>query len=132
MAKARLNGNPDATMTEARTVLREARREAKGQRLGLRARQAAEKVWLSVSTAADALASGKIASRGQVLKTFERAWGAEGRELAAEIETSLHRGCFYSNGLACTGLHVEKYAERLGRLFQKPIRDRQLRRAAVR
>jgi len=128
MASHRLSGNPDATLSEAQAVLREARREAKGQGLGLRARQAAEKVWLAASTAADAMVGGKIGKSAQVFNVFEKAWGAEGRAVAEEIETVLHRGCFYSNGPVCRGPFVDKYAERLGRLLHKPVRDRKIRK----
>jgi hypothetical protein len=131
MGKAELSGNPDATMAEARMVLREARREAKGQGLGLRARQAAEKVWLAASTAADAMAGGKIGKAAQVFDVFEKAWGAEGRTLAEEIEGVMHRTCFYSNAAICRGPFIDKYAGRLDRLLHKPVRDRQIRRRLV-
>lgn len=129
--RAALNGNPDATMKEARETLRQARKEAEGQGLGLQARQAAEKVWLAASTAADAMV-GPTEKSAQVFKAFERAWGAEGRQVAEEIETVLHRGCFYSNGPVCRGPFVDKYAERLGRLFRKPIRDQKIRKRLAR
>lgn len=113
-------------MAEARAILRKAREEARGQIRNLRARQAAEKVWLAASTAADAMA-GPVNSGSQVIRVFERAWGAEGKEMAGEIELSLHRGCFYGNALMCNGPYIEKHAERLGRLLKKPIRDRKIR-----
>lgn len=125
--RARLGGNPDATLKEARAVLKKAREEAKGQERGLRARQAAEKVWLAASTAADAMVGGKVVKSAHVFNAFERAWGSEGRTLAEEIEGTMHRMCFYSNAPLCRGPYVDKYAERLGRLLRKPIRDPQIR-----
>lgn len=126
--RARLAGNPDATLKDARLVLKKAREEAKGQERNLRTRQAAEKVWLAASTAADAMVGGKIEKSTQVFRVFERAWGAEGRTLAEEIEGVMHRACFYSNAAMCRGPFVDKYAERLDRLFHKPIRDSQIRK----
>lgn len=123
-----MSGNPDATLQGARDVLREARREAKGQRRGLRARQAAEKVWLAASTAADAMVGGKIEKSSQVFKTFERAWGAEGRAVAEDIEMALHRGCFYSNADACDGASVDRFAKRLGHFLHLPIRNQEIRK----
>lgn len=128
MSKARMSGNPDATLSGARDVLRKAKQEAKGQGRGLQARQAAEKVWLAASTAADALVGGKIDKSAQVFKTFERAWGAEGRAIAEDIEMALHRGCFYSNAAACDGTSIDRYVARLGRILNRPIRDRELKR----
>lgn len=122
-----MSGNPEATMADARATLRRAREEAKGQGRGLQARQAAEKVWLAASTAADAMTGGKVGGAAQVFSAFERAWGAEGRQVVEEIETTLHRGCFYSNGAACKGPFIDKYAERLGKLLGKPIRDKAIR-----
>lgn len=130
-ARPGLHGNPDATMKEARAVLKKAREEAKGQERSLRARQAAEKVWLAASTAADAMV-GPTEKSAQVFRAFERAWGSEGREVAEEIETVLHRGCFYSNGPACRGPFIDRYAERLGRLLRKPVRDQKIRRKLAR
>lgn len=128
MNRMKMSGNPEATLKDARKVLSEARREANGEGRGLRARQAAEKVWLAVSTAADALVGGKIDKSAKVFKTFERAWGAEGRVVAEDIEMALHRGCFYSNADACDGTSIDRYAARLGRIFARPIRDREIRR----
>lgn len=124
----RLNGNPEATLKDARDILQRARREAKGQRRGLRARQAAEKVWLAASTVADVMAGGKIDRSSQVFGTFERAWGAEGRAVAEDIEMALYRGCFYSNANACDGTSIDRYIERLGRLLHRPVRDLEIRR----
>ena len=74
------------------------------------------------------MAGEKLDKSAKVFKTFERAWGAEGRATAEEIETVLHRGCFYSNGPACRGPFIDKYAERLGKLLHRPIRDREIRK----
>lgn len=128
MSRMKMGGNPEATLQDARNVLRAARREAKGQGRGLRARQAAEKVWLAASTAADALVGGKVVKSAHVFSAFERAWGSEGRTLAEEIEGTMHRMCFYSNAPVCRGPYVDKYAERLGKLLHRPIRDRELRK----
>lgn len=127
MAKHRLNGNVEATMDEARATLKKAREEAKGQERGLRTRQAAEKVWLAVSTAADAMV-GPVNNASQVFRAFERAWGAAGRKVAEDIEVALHRGCFYGNAVACRGPYVDEHAVRLGRTLKKPVRDAQIRR----
>lgn len=126
--KMKMSGNPNATMSNARAVLAEARRKAKGQHRSLRARQAAEKVWLAASTAADALSKDRIGRSSQVFRIFERAWGSEGRQVAVDIEMALHRGCFYSDAEGCNGIEIDRYAGRLGRLLHKPIRDRELRR----
>jgi hypothetical protein len=126
--RVKLGGNPDATLKEARAVLKKARDEAKGQERSLRTRQAAEKVWLAASTAADTMIGGKVEKSAHVFSAFERAWGAEGRALAEEIEGTMHRMCFYSNAPVCRGPFVDKYAERLGRLFRKPIRDSEIRK----
>jgi hypothetical protein len=126
--KIGLAGNPDATLKEARAILKKAREEARGQGCGLRARQAAEKVWLAASSAADAMIGGKVQKSAHVFGAFERAWGAEGRTLAEEIESTMHRMCFYSNAPICRGPYIEKYAEYLGRLLRKPIRDTEIRK----
>lgn len=131
-ARARLQGNPDATLKEARAVLKKAREEAKGQERTLRSRQAAEKVWLAASTAADAMVGGKVEKSAHIFSAFERAWGSEGRTLAEEIEGTMHRMCFYSNAPVCRGPYVDKFAERLGRLFRKPIRDSEIRKRLAR
>lgn len=123
----RLNGNPEATLAEARSLLQRARDEARGQPRGHRTRQAAEKLWLAASTAADAM-TGPVESAREVFSAFSRAWGAEGSEVAKDIESSLHRGCFYSNAAACDGDYVLKFATRLGRIFHRPIRDSGIRR----
>jgi hypothetical protein len=117
-----------ATMIEARQILKTAREEAKGRGRGLRTRQAAEKVWLAASTAAAAMAGEEeIGLSTHVFRLFERAWGAEGRQVAKDIEAALHRGCFYRNAAACDGAYVGVHAARLGRLLHKPIRDHAIR-----
>lgn len=125
--KEKLGGNPDATMREAKATLRRARDEARGHGRGLRTRQAAEKVWLAASTAADAMV-GPVESASEVFRAFERAWGAEGRDVAKDVESTLHRGCFYGNSVACDGIYVDKYAARLGRILGKPVRDSAIRK----
>jgi hypothetical protein len=127
-----LRGNPDATLHEARGMLKRAREEARGQGNTLQVRQAAEKVWLAASTAADAMIGGAVENSGAVVKTFERAWGAEGREIAKDISISLHRGCFYGGAKECDGAYVLKFADRLGRVLNKPVRDAMLRRRVSR
>lgn len=126
--RPRMQGNLDATLKGARAVLKKARDEAKGQERSLRTRQAAEKVWLAASTAADAMISGRVEKSSHVFSAFQRAWDSEGRALAEEIEGTMHRMCFYSNAPVCRGPFVDKYAERLGRLFRKPIRDSEIRK----
>lgn len=122
-----------ATMSDAREILKTAREEAKGRGRGLKTRQAAEKVWLAASTAAAVMAGEEeIGLSTHVFRLFERAWGAEGREVARDIEAALHRGCFYRNASACDGSYVEKHVVRLGRVLSKPIRDRAIRMAVLR
>lgn len=116
------------TMSEAHDILKTAKEEAKDRGRGLKTRQAAEKVWLAASTAASAMAGGQtINLSSHVFNLFERAWGAEGRDIAKNIEAALHQGCFYRNSLACDGKYVEGHVEKLGRLLHKPIRDRAIR-----
>lgn len=124
--------NPDATLAEARSILKVARAEAKDEPQGINARQAAEKVWLATSTAADALTGGKIQLSTHIFSAFERAWGAEGRQIAEDAESALHRGCFYSNAAACTGAYVERHAARLGKVLARPIRDVAFRKRVMR
>jgi hypothetical protein len=116
-----------ATMADARDILKAAKEEARGRGRGLKTRQAAEKVWLAASTAAAAMAGEEIGLSTHVFGLFERAWGAEGREVAKDIEAALHRGCFYRNAAACDGPYVGKHVARLGRILSKPIRDRAIR-----
>jgi hypothetical protein len=127
-----LHGNPSATLAEAKAVLKRAEAEARGQGVTLQARQAAEKVWLSASTAADSMTGGAIENSKGVVSTFERAWGAEGREVARDVSVALHRGCFYGGAKECDGSYVMKFATRLGRVLNSPIRDSALRKRVAR
>jgi len=126
---AQLRGNPDATMASARATLQAVYVEApEGQGRMLRTRQAAEKVWLAASTAADAM-TGPVSSGAGVFDAFRRAWGTEGETVARNIEAALHRGCFYSDASACDANYVRGHADKLKVLLNKrPIRDRQIRR----
>jgi len=128
MRKTGLRGNPSATLDEAKSILRRAQVEARGQSVTLQARQAAEKVWLATSTAADAMVGGSIENSKGVVSTFERAWGAEGREVARDVSVALHRGCFYGGAKECDGSFVLRYAARLGKVLNSPIRDSALRK----
>lgn len=130
MTKAK---EPPATMADAREILRTAKEEARGRGRGLRTRQAAEKVWLAASTAAAAMAGREeIGLSTHVFNLFGRAWGAQGRLVAKDIEAALHRGCFYRNAAACDGEYVGTHAARLGRILRAPIRDRAIRAAVAR
>jgi hypothetical protein len=71
---------------------------------------------------------GPVHDAHKVIQAFERAWGAEGRGVATDLECAILRGCFYGNGCACDGAFIERYGKRLGRLFLRPVRDRELRR----
>lgn len=122
----KLNGTPSATLQNAREILKRAREEARGQRRGLRTRQAAEKVWLAVSTAADALV-GPTETTAQVMDAFKRAWGTEGLSVAKDVRGSMHVACFYSDLDVCDGVFVEDHAARLGKLLHTPIRDSKIR-----
>lgn len=113
-------------MSKAREILEAARSEAKGQPRSLRTRQAAEKVWLATSTAADAMV-GPVSNASQVFDAFKRAWGTEGEAIAKNIEIALHVGCFYGDAKACDGIFVEGQATALGKVFKQPIRDRQIK-----
>ena len=126
MKRRGLKGNPDATIDQAREMIKVARSEAGSKPRSLPVRQAAEKVWLAASTAADAMI-GPVDNASQVFRAFRRAWGPLGEQLARDIETSLHRGCFYSDARGCDGPYVTRYATQLGRLLKKPIRDREIK-----
>jgi hypothetical protein len=121
--KSNLRGNPDATLSGAKSILKRAEAEARGQGVTLQARQAAEKVWLATSTAADSMVGGSVENSKGVVSTFERAWGAEGREVARDVSVALHRGCFYGGAKECDGPYVLKFATRLGKLLNSPVRD---------
>lgn len=123
--QAGLAGDPSATMFLAQQTLQAARDEANGQGPGLRARQAAEKVWLAVTTAADAMV-GPTSSTAEVNRAFRRAWGAEGERIAKTVNVALHHGCFYSNPSSCDGEFLKPYLRDVGELFTTPVRDRQI------
>jgi len=125
MKTVRLAGNRHATMADARAILKKAHIEAGGPDK-LRVRQGAEKAWLAVTTAADAM-SGGVGSATGTVKVFERAWGAEGRAVASDAEVALHAGCFYSDSAGCTPAYVREKIARIGKLLSKPIRDAQIR-----
>lgn len=122
-----MRGDSEASLTKARAILRKAHEEAEGQERGLRARQAAEKVWLATTTAADALV-GPVSGAEKVFSAFRRAWGAEGEQIAKHVQASLHVGCFYSDAAACDGTYVTGVIRQLGGILGRPIRDRHIRR----
>lgn len=128
--RTELAGDPLATMFSAQQILQVARDEARGQKAGLRARQAAEKVWLAVTTAADAMV-GPTGSTAAVNRAFHRAWGAHGERIAKTVNVALHHGCFYSNPSSCDGEFVKPYVRDVGRLFRMPIRDRKIAQRLV-
>jgi hypothetical protein len=127
-----LEGDPDATMAEARAMLKRAREEVGPKNVrSLDSRQAAEKVWLATSTAAAALV-GPGENSAHVFRAFKRAWGAEGEHLARDVEVALHRGCFYSNPDGCDGEFVLRYVTRVDQILKRPIRDRTMRARVLR
>lgn len=119
-----LSGNPNATLAEAHAMLRAAREEAASDKR-FACRQAAQKVWLAATTAADAVA-GPRDNRTKVIEAFSRAWGAQGKVVAETINSSLHVGVHYS-GAACSPGLIEKQAKELSTLIRKPVRDAQMR-----
>lgn len=119
----KLGGKKEATLEGAKHILKEARKEAKsGDRL--RRRQAAEKVWLAVTTAADALVGG-TSKASQVFDVFKKAWKAPGLQVAEDIQGALHGGCFYSD-VGCDTNFIDRHASRLGKLLSVP--ENKLRR----
>jgi hypothetical protein len=83
----KLGGNPDATLQDARMILKHVRQEARGQRGGLKTRQAAEKVWLAVFTAADALVGLEFRPRRCMLHIHERTFMRNILLLAATLSS---------------------------------------------
>lgn len=124
--KARLGGDKGASIQKARVILKRAREETEAKAPSLRNRQAAEKVWLAVTTAADAMV-GPTKDAGQVVKAFKRAWGSKGDKLARDVQNALHIGCFYSDSPSCTGSYIDVYARDVGELLSEPIRDSKIR-----
>jgi len=124
--RIRLSGDEAASIQKAMMILKAARKEAVGKEPSLKNRQAAEKIWLAVTTAADAMV-GPTRDAGQVFKAFGRAWGSEGETLARDVQNALHVGCFYSDSKGCNGPYVDGYAVRVGRLISRRPRDSRIR-----
>jgi hypothetical protein len=119
-----LSGNPNATLAEAHAMLRAAREEAvSGKRFACR--QAAQKVWLAATTAADAVA-GPCASGTEVIEAFRKAWGARGEHVATITNAALHVGVHYSNARCTPGL-INKQADELRKVISGPIKNPQMR-----
>jgi hypothetical protein len=119
-----LSGNPDATLTEARAMTRAAEEEVVSRR-PYACRQAAQKVWLAATTAADAVA-GPRKSKTEVLSAFQKAWGSDGKNVAASINAALHVGVHYSNAYCDLGL-IKKHTKELRAVIARPVRDPQMR-----
>lgn len=117
-----LSGNPDATFAEMRAMLREARVEARGRR-PFSCRQAAQKVWLAATTAADAMA-GPQTSRQGVIDAFRRAWGSRGQIVAETLNAALHVGVHYS-GAACSPELIDAHVAAVAN--EKTVRDPRMR-----
>lgn len=124
---ARLSGDKKATIEKAQEILNKAKAEARGKGVGLRTRQAAEKVWLAVTTAADALTGGTL-NTAQVMAAFKRAWGVKGLEVAQDIHNSMHISCFYSDSQTCDGRFVDRHVVRLGEILHTPPNGHRRRR----
>lgn len=116
---ARLSGDKKATIEKAQEILNKAKAEARGKGVGLRTRQAAEKVWLAVTTAADALTGG-TSTTAQVMAAFNRAWGNEGLIVAKDVHNAMHISCFYSDSKTCDGAYVDDHIVRLGKILHTP------------
>lgn len=125
MKKSRnLSGDPEATLKKAHDMLRAARDEAKSKR-PFACRQAAQKVWLAATTAADAVA-GPRDSGAAVIEAFSKAWGTKGEYVAMTINAALHVGVHYSNK-KCSPLLIKGQAEELRKVISSPVRDAQMR-----
>jgi hypothetical protein len=125
MSRRSLTGSQTATLAEARAMLRAAVEEASSGR-AFACRQAAQKVWLAATTAADAVA-GPRSSRQQVIDAFREAWGAKGERVALNINAALHVGVHYSNALCTPGLIDEHVRAIRPLLSGRTIRDPQMR-----
>jgi len=121
-----MSGDTGASLRKARMILKNARQEVEGEVPSLGNRQAAEKVWLAVTTAADAMV-GATKDAGQVVKAFKRAYGTRGDNLARSVQAALHIGCFYSDSPVCVGRFVDSYAREVGDLLSETIRDSKIR-----
>jgi hypothetical protein len=117
----------ELTLRDALAVLEKARKQAKGQGRGIRARRAARNIWLAVCMIADVIDAPRESHEENVFEVFRNAWGSEGYGLAGHINAGLYCGCFLSNGAACDGVYVGKYARLLIELLKKPARNRAVR-----
>lgn len=126
-----LSGSKTATVSEAREMLRAAVDEAKGKG-AFACRQAAEKVWLSVTTASDAVA-GPRSNTKEVFAAMRQAWGAEGEAAARNTHSSLHIGAFYSKAESCNLALIEDHAKRLRAVFnERSVRSKTMRERLAR
>jgi len=114
-------------MADARAMLRKIRATLKQPCRKQKVRQLAKQVWEAAALAADALVGCDKADGLQVFRAFGRAWGTEGRMLAANLNAGLYCGCFLGNGVACDRAYVTRYAIQFEKILKKPIRDRRIR-----